>query len=65
MHRGLRAHPEKAKLRRYTNSVGGLADAAFDHIACAEFLPNLADIWRLPLIGGGGVSGDYREGTPQ
>jgi hypothetical protein len=43
------------------NAVAGLAHAAFQHVADAEFARDLADIDRAALEGECGVAGDHRQ----
>ena len=47
--------------------VAGFADAAFEHIAHAEFAPDLPDVWRLALVGEARIARDHeqRRGTRQ
>ena len=40
------------------DAVGGFAQAAFEHIAYAQFAPNLADLDRPPLVGERRIAGD-------
>ena len=49
------------QLGRDAQTVSGLADTAFQHIAYAQFLCHLLSLGRLPLISKRGIASDHKQ----
>ena len=52
------------QLRRHANALAGSSNTPFDNVARAEFLSDLANVGRLPLVGLDGVPRDHGERSP-